>query len=207
MTAQPAGAKPSNWNAPNVITGVRIVATPFFIWMLLADGGSMGPLRWAAAVFFVLAIATDAWDGYLARSRGLVTDLGKLLDPIADKFLTGGALVGLSILAELPWWVTIVVLVREIGVTVHRLFEARSVVLAAAWMGKLKTVAQSVAIALALFPFPALLGDWMNWVNGIAMTIAVILTIASGIDYVITYARLGRAAGGDGHTSAAEDRP
>ena len=207
MTGQPAGAKPSNWNAPNVITGVRIVATPFFIWMLLADGGSMGPLRWAAAVFFVLAIATDAWDGYLARSRGLVTDLGKLLDPIADKFLTGGALVGLSILAELPWWVTIVVLVREIGVTVHRLFEARSVVLAAAWMGKLKTVAQSVAIALALFPFPALLGDWMNWVNGVAMTIAVILTIASGIDYVITYARLGRAAGGDGPTSAAEDRP
>lgn len=207
MTGQPAGTKPSNWNAPNVITGVRIVATPFFIWMLLADGGSMGPLRWAAAVFFVLAIATDAWDGYLARSRGLVTDLGKLLDPIADKFLTGGALVGLSILAELPWWVTIVVLVREIGVTVHRLFEARSVVLAAAWMGKLKTVAQSVAIALALFPFPALLGDWMNWVNGVAMTIAVILTIASGIDYVITYARLGRAAGGDGHTSAAEDRP
>lgn len=207
MTGQPAGAKPSNWNAPNVITGVRIVATPFFIWMLLADGGSMGPLRWAAAVFFVLAIATDAWDGYLARSRGLVTDLGKLLDPIADKFLTGGALVGLSILAELPWWVTIVVLVREIGVTVHRLFEARSVVLAAAWMGKLKTVAQSVAIALALFPFPALLGDWMNWVNGVAMTIAVILTIASGIDYVITYARLGRAAGGDGPASAAEGRP
>ncbi len=195
MAGSPAAEKPSNWNAPNVITGARIVATPFFIWMLLADGGGMGPLRWAAAVFFVLAIATDAWDGYLARSRGLVTDLGKLLDPIADKFLTGGALVGLSILGELPWWVTILVLVREVGVTVHRLFEARSVVLAAAWMGKLKTVAQSVAISLALFPFPALLGDWMNWVNGVTMTIAVILTIASGIDYVITYARLGRAKG------------
>ena len=195
MAGSPAAEKPSNWNAPNVITGARIVATPFFIWMLLADGGGMGPLRWAAAVFFVLAIATDAWDGYLARSRGLVTDLGKLLDPIADKFLTGGALVGRSILGELPWWVTILVLVREVGVTVHRLFEARSVVLAAAWMGKLKTVAQSVAISLALFPFPALLGDWMNWVNGVTMTIAVILTIASGIDYVITYARLGRAKG------------
>ena len=92
----------SNWNAPNIITGARIVATPVFIWMLLADGGSMGALRWAAAAFFVLAIATDAWDGYLARSRGLVTDLGKLLDPIADKFLTGGALIGLSILGSCP---------------------------------------------------------------------------------------------------------
>lgn len=191
-------AKPSNWNAPNIITGVRILATPFFIWMLLADDGRMGALRWAAAVFFVAAIATDAWDGYLARSRGLVTDLGKLLDPIADKFLTGGALVGLSILSELPWWVTIVVLVREISVTVHRLFEARSVVLAAAWMGKLKTVAQSVAIALALFPFAALLGGWVNWVNAATMTIAVALTIASGIDYIVNVARLGRAgAAGD----------
>lgn len=193
MTDTPA--KQSNWNAPNIITGARIVATPFFIWMLLADHGQMGALRWAAAVFFVVAIATDAWDGYIARSRGLVTDLGKLLDPIADKFLTGSALVCLSILDELNWWVTIVVLVREIGITVHRLFEARSVVLAAAWMGKLKTVAQSVAIALALFPFASLasgtlFAEIMTWLNTITMTIAVGLTIASGIDYVIHVLRL-----------------
>lgn len=193
MTETPA--KPSNWNAPNIITGARIVATPFFIWMLLADHGQMGALRWAAAVFFVVAIATDAWDGHIARSRGLITDLGKLLDPIADKFLTGGALVGLSILGELPWWVTIVVLIREIGITVHRLFEARTVVLAAAWMGKLKTVAQSVAIALALFPFASLasgtvFADVMYWVNVVTMSIAVGLTIASGIDYVINVMKL-----------------
>ncbi len=187
-------AKPSNWNAPNIITGARIVATPFFIWMLLADDGEMGPLRWAAAAFFVIAIATDAWDGHLARSRGLITDLGKLLDPIADKFLTGGALVGLSILGELPWWITVVVLVREVGVTVHRLFEARSVVVAAAWMGKLKTVAQSVAIAFALFPFASVLGEWVVWVNIITMAAAVALTIASGIDYVITAVKLGRTS-------------
>lgn len=192
MTETPA--KPSNWNAPNIITGARIVATPFFIWMLLADHGQMGALRWAAAVFFVVAIATDAWDGHIARSRGLITDLGKLLDPIADKFLTGGALVGLSILG-LPWWVTIVVLIREIGITVHRLFEARTVVLAAAWMGKLKTVAQSVAIALALFPFASLasgtvFADVMYWVNVVTMSIAVGLTIASGIDYVINVMKL-----------------
>lgn len=188
--------KQSNWNAPNIITGLRILATPFFIWMLLADDAHMGPLRWAAAVFFVLAIATDAWDGYLARSRGLVTDLGKLLDPIADKFITGGALVGLSILGELPWWVTIIVLLREVGITVHRLFEARSVVLAAAWMGKLKTVAQAVAISLALFPLPQLIGDWFNWVNTVAMSIAVLLTVASGIDYVVNFVRSGRAVSG-----------
>lgn len=186
----------SNWNAPNVITGARILATPFFIWMLLADDGEMGPWRWAAGAFFVLAIATDAWDGYLARSRGLVTDLGKLLDPIADKFLTGGAFVCLSILGELPWWITALVLIREVGITVHRLFEAREVVVAAAWMGKLKTIAQSVAIPLAIFPFPELLGSWMHVVNAIAMTIAVLLTVASGIDYVVNFARLRRGAGG-----------
>lgn len=183
---------PSNWNAPNIITVARMVATPFFIWMLLADHREMGPLRWAAAVFFVVAIATDAWDGHIARSRGLVTNLGKLLDPIADKLLTGGALVGLSILDELPWWVTIIVLVREVGITVHRLFEARTVVVAAAWMGKLKTVAQSVAIALALFPFASVFGEWVEWVNIITMTIAVALTLASGIDYVINFMKLGR---------------
>lgn len=182
----------SNWNAPNIITGVRIVATPFFLWMLLADDGQMGFWRWASGVFFVVAIATDALDGYLARSQGLITDLGKLLDPIADKFLTGAALVGLTILGELPIWVTALVLLREIGVTVHRLFEARSVVLAAAWMGKLKTVAQSVAIAFALFPFPEVFGGWFNWVNGITMTIAVALTVLSGIDYVINLPRGGK---------------
>lgn len=189
-------SQPSNWNAPNIITAARIVATPFFIWMLLADDGQLGALRWAAGAFFVIAIATDAWDGYLARKHNLITDLGKLLDPIADKFLTGAALVGLSILLELPWWITIIVLIREIGVTVQRLFEAHSVVVAAAWMGKLKTVAQSVAIAFALFPFASLFteGSWPAvtfWaINVVTMSIAVVLTIASGIDY-----ELGRIRG------------
>lgn len=185
-------ARVNNWNAPNIITGARIIATPFFLWMLLADGGELGPWRWAAAAFFVLAIATDAWDGYLARSRGLITDLGKLLDPIADKFLTGAALVGLSILHELPWWITIVVLVREVGITIHRLMVVHSVVLAAAWMGKLKTVAQSVAITLALLPLASVMGDSAPvafWVNIVTMTIAVVLTIASGIDYIVAFAR------------------
>ncbi|WP_336661485.1 CDP-diacylglycerol--glycerol-3-phosphate 3-phosphatidyltransferase [Leucobacter sp. USHLN154] len=193
----PASAAPSNWNAPNIITGARIIATPFFLWMLLADGGADGPWRWASAVFFVLAIATDAWDGHIARSRGLITDLGKLLDPIADKFLTGAALVGLSILAELPWWVTILILLREIGITVHRLLVAHDVVLAAAWAGKLKTVAQSVAITLALLPLAAVVGPAapvVVWVNIITMTIAFVLTMYSGIDYVVGYLRARRSA-------------
>lgn len=195
MTAQDSPAKPSNWNAPNIITVARIIATPFFLWMLLADGGQGGPLRWASAVFFVLAIATDAWDGHLARSRGLITDLGKLLDPIADKALTGAALVGLSILGELPWWVTIVVLVREIGITVHRLMIAHDVVVAAAWMGKLKTVVQAVAITLALLPLAGVLGPAAPvayWANVITMTAAVALTIISGVDYVVAFMRAKR---------------
>lgn len=160
--------------------------------MLLAAGDQPGPLRWAAAVFFVVAIASDAWDGHIARSRGLITNLGKLLDPIADKFLTGSALVGLSILGELPWWITIVVLIREIGITAHRLIEVRTVVLAAEWMGKLKTVAQSIAISFALFPFASVVGEWVVWVNIVTMSAAVVLTIASGIDYVINFARISR---------------
>ena len=182
---------PRNWNAPNVITGIRIVATPFFLWLLLAGYDSV-PLRWAATAFFVVAIATDALDGYLARSRGLITDLGKLLDPIADKALTGAALVGLAIIHELPWWVVIVVLVREVGITIHRLMIVSDVVVAADWMGKLKTVAQSIAITLALTPLAALdgtAGTVFTWVNIVTMTIAVLLTIASGIDYVVAYVR------------------
>lgn len=196
MTASNASAaapRISNWNLPNAITVARIVLAPVFMWMLLADDGSDGALRWWAALLFVVAIASDGIDGHIARSRNLVTDLGKILDPIADKVLTGGALVALSILGELPWWVTIVVLVREIGITVHRFIVISDHVVAAAWMGKLKTLAQAVAISLALAPFWVLLGDWVLWVNGVFMTIAVLLTIASGIDYVLTAVRGSRA--------------
>ena len=174
---------------PNAITIVRILCAPVFLWMLLADAGADGPLRWGAAVLFIVAIATDGIDGYLARKYEIVTDLGKLLDPIADKALTGCAFVGLSILGELPWWVTIVVLVREVGITVHRLVVASDHVVAAAWMGKLKTVAQAVALSLALLPLWTFVGDWIHVVNTITMSIAVLLTVASGIDYVVTEIR------------------
>ncbi|MFF1878751.1 CDP-diacylglycerol--glycerol-3-phosphate 3-phosphatidyltransferase [Leifsonia sp. NPDC058230] len=174
----------SNWNVPNIITVVRILLAPLFVWMLLADGGDDGWLRWAAAVLFVLAIATDGVDGAIARRNNLVTELGKLLDPIADKVLTGGALIALSILGELPWWVTIVILVREVGITVYRFVVIRQGVIAASRGGKLKTVVQSVAISLALFPLWTLFGEWVYWVNGIVMTLAVILTVVTGLDYL-----------------------
>ena len=181
---------------PNAITIVRILCAPVFLWMLLADAGSDGPLRWWAAVLFIVAIATDGLDGYLARKHEIVTDLGKLLDPIADKVLTGFAFIGLSILGELPWWVTAIVLIREIGITVYRFMVVNDHVLAAAWMGKLKTMAQALALSLALLPLWTLVGEWIWWLNGITMTVAVVLTIASGIDYIVSEVRASRASEG-----------
>jgi CDP-diacylglycerol--glycerol-3-phosphate 3-phosphatidyltransferase len=180
-------------NIANIVTVIRILLAPVFIWLLLSDAGRDGYLRYIAAVLFVLAITTDSVDGLLARQRNLVTDLGKLIDPIADKVLTGGALVGLSILGELPWWVTIVILVREIGITVFRFVALRDRVIAASWLGKLKTVAQAIAIALALFPFPALLGGWVNIVNTVFMSIAFVLTVVSGVEYLWQAWKVGRS--------------
>jgi len=183
---------PSNWNVPNLITVVRILLAPLFIWMLLADAGQDGALRWAAAVLFILAIATDGIDGAIARKHNLVTDLGKLLDPIADKVLTGGALVALSILGELWWWVTIVILVRELGITAFRFVMLRDRVIPASRGGKLKTIMQSVAISLFLVPLWLVLGDWIHWVNYAAMAVALVLTVSTGIDYLVAARRVAR---------------
>jgi CDP-diacylglycerol--glycerol-3-phosphate 3-phosphatidyltransferase len=171
-------------NIANIITAVRILLVPVFVIVLAADNHELGALRWIATVLFVVTIATDALDGHLARSRNLISNVGIILDPIADKALTGAALVMLSVLAELPWWVTIVILVREIGITVFRFAVLSKSVIPASRGGKLKTVMQSVAISLALAPFPALLGDWVNWLNVATMTIVVLLTVVTGIDYL-----------------------
>ncbi len=186
---------------PNAITIARILCAPVFLWLLLADAGAGGGLRWAAAIVFIVAIATDGVDGYIARRYDIVSDLGKLLDPIADKVLTGIAFISLSILGELPWWVTIVVLVREVGITVYRFVVVSDHVLAAAWMGKLKTVFQAVALSIALAPLSGLsdASAWQStvwWAGVVTMTIAVILTIASGIDYVVTEVRAARGKKG-----------
>jgi len=194
-----AGETPaSTGNIANIITVARILLAPIFIWMLLEDAGEDGLLRYLAAGLFLLAIVTDSVDGLLARRQNLITDFGKLLDPIADKVLIGGALIALSILGELPWWVTIVILVREIGITVYRFVALRDRVIPASWLGKLKTVFQAIAIAFALTP----VYQWvpLPWwppfidvVNTVLMTIAVVLTVVSGIEYLWQAWRVKRA--------------
>ena len=180
-------------NIANIVTVIRILLAPVFIVLLLEDGGRDGYLRYIAAILFVFAIVTDSVDGLLARQRNLVTDLGKLIDPIADKVLTGGALVGLSILGEVPVWITVVILVREIGITVFRFIALRDRVIAASWLGKVKTVAQAVAISFALFPFWQFLGSWINVVNAVLIVIALVLTVVSGIEYLWQAYKVGRA--------------
>ncbi|HVX06336.1 CDP-diacylglycerol--glycerol-3-phosphate 3-phosphatidyltransferase [Humibacter sp.] len=192
-----APTAPGNFNLPNLITVVRILLAPVFFWLLLADAGADGVLRWIAAALFILAIATDGIDGAIARRRGMVTDLGKILDPVADKLLTSGALVCLSILGELWWWVTIVIVVREVGITVWRMVELpRGNVMPAGRGGKLKTVAQAVAISFALAPLWTIVGNGVFWLNWVLMGIALVLTVWSGLDYLWEAYRLRRAERG-----------
>lgn len=183
----------SNWNIANILTMVRIVMVPFFVWTLFIEGGESIVWRCVALGIFLLAAITDKIDGNLARSRGLITDLGKLLDPIADKALTGAAFISLSILGEVWWWVTIAILGREVIITVMRLVLAKHIVLPASRGGKLKTVLQMIAICaylLPLFALPAFLG----WIAAAILTAALVVTIATGVDYLMAGYRLFRAA-------------
>lgn len=189
MTA-PA-TKVSNWNLPNALTVLRIVLVPFFGWLLLAENGQHVALRWWAAALFVVAIATDRIDGDLARKRGLITDFGKVADPIADKALTGMAFVGLSVLGELPWWITIAVLVREWGITVMRFVVIRHGVMPAGRGGKTKTALQAIALTLFILPlwtFP--MADTVQFLAWLVMAAAVLLTLVTGIDIVVKALRL-----------------
>ncbi|BAU31971.1 phosphatidylglycerophosphate synthase [Microcella alkaliphila] len=196
----------SSGNIANIITIVRILLVPVFVVLLVLDGGADGWLRLTAALLFIVAIATDGVDGFLARRRNLVTDLGILLDPIADKLLTGAALVMLAVLAELPWWVVIVILVREWGITLFRFAMLRNRVIPASRGGKLKTVMQSVAISFALVPLWVVFGDWIHWVNTGLMTIAVVLTVVTGLDYLwkAWQGRNDQPAGADAQLAGAE---
>jgi CDP-diacylglycerol--glycerol-3-phosphate 3-phosphatidyltransferase len=181
--ADPAATPPQTArlvNLPNALTVLRMAVVPVFAVLLLQDEGLDDAGRWWATVVFGLAIITDRYDGMIARRTGQITEFGKLADPIADKALTGTALIGLSILALLPWWVTVVILVREIGVTVLRFWVIRHGVIAASRGGKAKTVVQSVAIALYILPLTGLLATARWWV----MAVAVLLTVATGVDYV-----------------------
>jgi CDP-diacylglycerol--glycerol-3-phosphate 3-phosphatidyltransferase/cardiolipin synthase len=185
------------WNLPNVLTMLRIVLVPFFVWFLILDAPGLqaqnGPWRWAAAFVFAVAIYTDKLDGDIARSRGLVTDFGKIADPIADKLLIGSALVMLSLLQELPWWVTILILVREWGITALRFFVIRYGVIPASRGGKLKTVVQTVAIFLYILPLSSI-APWLGVVAFVVMMAALAITLWTGGEYVIEALKL-RAAG------------
>ena len=192
---QPAQASvPSNWNVPNALTVLRILMVPVFGWLLLTGGGHNAEMRWAALVVFILAMITDSLDGYIARSRNLITDFGKIADPIADKALTGMAFIGLSIIGVLWWWVTIVILVREWGITVMRFFVIRHGVMPAGRGGKLKTVLQTVALAILIVPVGGLVRG-----AGIAVALAaLVVTVATGVEYVMQARALvaGSRAGG-----------
>lgn len=197
MSIPPAKQVPT-LNIANVLTVVRILLVPFFIWLLLlddsADDGSGELFRWLAVAVFAVAIYTDKLDGDLARSRGLITDFGKIADPIADKLLIGAALILLSVLGELWWWVTLVILIRELGITVLRFAVIRYGVMPASRGGKLKTVIQTFAIFLYLLPLAGVLGDWYSWVAITVMLAAVAVTVVTGIDYIIQAIRLRRDA-------------
>lgn len=175
----------SNWNIANILTMLRIALVPVFVWVLFQDGGESVVWRLAAVGIFLIAAITDKIDGDLARSRGLVTDLGKILDPIADKALTGAAFISLSILGDIWWWVTIAILGRELIITLMRFIVIRYAVLPASRGGKLKTVLQMMAILgylLPLFALPA----FLSWIAAALLAAALIVTIATGVDYLIT---------------------
>ena len=181
QTRPAADAAPSNWNLPNALTVLRILGVPVFLWLLLQEGGEDAGWRWWAFGVFALLMTTDKIDGDLARSRNLVTDFGKIADPIADKALMIGALVGLNIIELLPWWITAIIVVRELGITLWRVVQLRrGHVVPASKGGKLKTVAQSLAVALFLMPLA-----WLFWPAWIVMIIAVVITVVTGIQYIV----------------------
>ncbi|HWJ09178.1 MAG TPA: CDP-diacylglycerol--glycerol-3-phosphate 3-phosphatidyltransferase [Nocardioides sp.] len=187
----PAPAPPTNWNIPNALTTLRIVLVPFYGWALLYDGGDSVTWRTVAWGIFFVAMVTDKVDGDIARARNLITDFGKIADPIADKAITGMAFIGLSIIMD-TWWmwtITIVVLVREWAVTILRLSVLKAVVIAAAQSGKWKTVAQALALGLLSLPLLEVDG-WLDvpgevtYVVALALLlVAFVLTLWSGYEF------------------------
>ncbi|MGW7050316.1 CDP-diacylglycerol--glycerol-3-phosphate 3-phosphatidyltransferase [Streptomyces sp. NPDC054887] len=170
----------SLWNIANILTMMRLVLVPGFVMLMLQDGGYDPAWRaWAWAAFAV-AMITDIFDGHLARTYNLVTDFGKIADPIADKAIMGAALICLSALGDLPWWVTGVILFRELGITVLRFWVIRHGVIPASRGGKMKTLMQGVAVGMYVLALTGPLATLRFWV----MAAAVVLTVATGLDYV-----------------------
>jgi CDP-diacylglycerol--glycerol-3-phosphate 3-phosphatidyltransferase len=205
LVPDPAATAPQTarlLNVANGLTVLRLLLVPVFALALVHDGGTNTGWRIVACAIFAVASLTDRIDGDLARRRGLVTEFGKLADPIADKALIGTALVGLSTLGLLAWWVTVVVVVREVGVTILRFWVIRHGVMPASRGGKLKTFVQAVAIGLYVLP----LSGPAHVVAMIVMAVAVALTLVTGADYVaraVSMRRRSRLAPGSGRSPAA----
>ncbi|WP_426246629.1 CDP-diacylglycerol--glycerol-3-phosphate 3-phosphatidyltransferase [Nocardioides sp. LHG3406-4] len=193
--SEAGAAKASNVNVPNMLTALRIVMVPFFGWALLHDGGDSTLWRWVAFGIFAVAMITDKVDGDLARKHDLVTDFGKIADPIADKAITGMAFIGLSVVGDIWWWVTILVLVREWSVTLLRLSVLKHVVLPANQSGKIKTTVQAVALSGLIWPLPhgdahggnfdawGGLGEALFYLSQVALAGAVAMTLWSGYEF------------------------
>lgn len=189
----PAGDAPSGvgvWNLANALTGFRILLVPVFAVLLFTANGHHSGWRVAAWGAFAAAAFTDRLDGQVARARGLVTEFGKLADPIADKALVGTALVGLSVLHDLAWWVTAVILAREIGVTLLRFWVLRHGVIPASRGGKLKTLLLNVGIGLYVLP----LSGPLHVVAAVILALAVVVALVTAVDYVGTALQLRRTA-------------
>lgn len=168
-------------NVPNFLTTIRIVVVPILAWLLFRDDASSDSNRFIAGILFIIAALTDIADGIIARRWNLITNFGKIFDPIADKALIGVALVGLSYLNLLDWWFTWVILAREIFVTFLRFWVINKGVIPASRGGKLKTIMQIVAISFYLLPLP----ETVSIVAEVLMYVAVILTLATAIDYIM----------------------
>ena len=208
MSDESAGTEQavSNFNIANVLTTLRIVMVPFFGWALLQDGGNDPFWRWVAFAIFAVAMVTDKIDGDLARKHNLITDFGKIADPIADKAITGMAFIGLSIVGDIWWWVTILVLLREWSVTLLRLSILKDVVIAAAQSGKIKTVLQALALSGLIWPlphgdahggafdfWPGPLGEVLFYLSQVMLAGAVVMTMWSGYEFFRDVRRQRRA--------------
>lgn len=197
----------SPWNVPNVLTVFRLVLVPVFIWLMFLEASGA---RWWAVLVFMVAAATDQLDGHIARAQNLITDFGRLMDPIADKALTLGAFIMLSIAELLPWWVTILIAIRELGITALRaVLLRRDIVVSANKGGKLKTVLQIFAIWLLLIPWQSLSASWPAYASlahgilifgWVVAGLALLMTVWSGLVYVVEGAKLWKASSPKGES-------
>lgn len=165
---------------PNTLTVTRILLIPFGVYTLFYDGGDNSTYQLISyAIFFTLGM-TDIVDGRWARQSNKITPLGTFLDPVADKALIGSAMISLSILDRFPWWITILILTREIGITLFRLLVIKNGVIPASKGGKIKTLMQNFGVGFFILPLPA----WLDWFKYGFISVAIILTITSAYDYL-----------------------